>query len=124
MTKKTRTLDQIATAKQRAVTFLRNVLENDDRADEVEEESLRDYAERKGIRIIENPSSRTKGTGMATKKDLEELLDQVSTLAFDALTPQTTRKEAIDALQEINDLVGLNDEDPEVDDDDEEDPED
>lgn len=124
--KKAKTLAQVATAKQRAVNFLTNVLEDDDRADEVEEESLEAYAERKGIQIIDNPSRHVKGKTMtATKADLQAVIDQVADAAANALDPRSNRVQLVDALQAIYDLTGEDDDedDSDVDDDDEEDEE-
>lgn len=109
------------------MTFTRNVLDDGARADEIEDESLQDYAERKGISIIENPvqakqkskkAQAGRKTTMAgiTKPQLEEMLDQVCTLAGEALDPASTRKELVTALQDIYDIVGP-DEDEEEDDD-------
>jgi hypothetical protein len=53
-----------------------------------------------------------------TKAELEEMLDQIGTLADDALTPRASRNELVDALQAIYDIAGPDDE---SDDDDEED---
>jgi hypothetical protein len=51
------TIDRIESKKDKAVRFLRDVLEDEDRADEIEDESAEDYAERKGrsknFRLIE-----------------------------------------------------------------------
>ncbi len=56
---KRRTFEQVQVAKDQAVRFIANVLDDPERADEVEEESVEDYAERRGIEITEeNPSAR------------------------------------------------------------------
>ena len=55
--------------KAKAVRFLRDVLADDARGDEVEDESPEDYAKRKHITIT-NP--KRKNTTMATKKELEQ----------------------------------------------------
>ena len=116
--KKARTLAQVATAKQRAVKFLSNVLEDDDRADEVEDESLESYAEHKGIQILNNLSRQTKGKRMAAAKaptiaDLEAVLDQVADKASTALDPASSRRELVEALQGIYDLAGPDSDDDE-----------
>jgi hypothetical protein len=125
--KKTRTLEQVATAKARAVNFLSNVLEDDDRADEVEEESLESYAERRGIQILENPSGRGKQMPTITKPELEKMLDEVAQLAGSALDPASSRRQLVDALQAIYNIAGPDDEDEDEeideDDDDEDDSE-
>lgn len=126
--KKTRTLAQVATAKKRAVSFLSDVLEDDDRADEVEDESLESYAERKGIQILNNPSRHAKGKPMAatkqpTKADLETVLEQVAEAANTALDPASSRRELVGALQTIADLTGTEDDEDEIDEDDDDDDE-
>lgn len=70
---KKRTRRQVETAKGRAERFLRDVLDDDDRADEVADESVEDYAERKHIEIT-NPSRR--GV-MATKQELADENDEL-----------------------------------------------
>ena len=52
------TYDQVATRQQKAGQFLRDVVGDDDRADEVENESVEDYADRKGL-VIANAAERT-----------------------------------------------------------------
>ena len=73
---KTKTYDHVLAMKAKAVRFVRDVLEDDDRADEIEDETPEEYAERKGIRIVENPSDGQlrfeRSTTMPTKEELEE----------------------------------------------------
>lgn len=52
---KTLTRDQLESRKEKAVRFVRDVLGDDDRADEIAEESLEDYANRRKIQILKNP---------------------------------------------------------------------
>ncbi len=56
MSVKTLTRDQLQLAKERAVRFVEDVLDDPDRAAEIAEESLDDYAARRRIEIVENPS--------------------------------------------------------------------
>jgi hypothetical protein len=66
------TRDQLQVRKDKAVRFVRGVLADPDRAAEIEEESLDDYAAGRHIKL-ENSSQRRKGI-MArgkTKADLE-----------------------------------------------------
>jgi hypothetical protein len=51
------TYDQIEARKDKAVRFLRDVVGDDDRADEVEDESPENYASRKGW-VIKNIAQR------------------------------------------------------------------
>ena len=48
---------QVEARKDKAVRFLRDVVGDDDRADEVEDESVEDYADRKGL-ILKNTAQR------------------------------------------------------------------
>jgi hypothetical protein len=66
--------DQLQARKEKAVRFVRDVLGDPDRAEEIEEESLEDYAERRKITLT-NPSG--KATVIMTK---QELLDRVQDL--------------------------------------------
>ena len=119
------TQDQAETAKKRAASFIRNVLQDDDRADEVEDEGLEEWAEETG-RTITNPQ-RTRKPTMAsgpTKGELQDTLDQVGGIVTDALDPALTREEVIAKLQEIDALINDDeDEDEDSDDDDDEDEE-
>ena len=85
MAKKKRTYDEVATAKGRAERFLRNVLVDDERADEVENESVEEYAERKHI-LIKNPNNNYGVNKMTVKTEtvendrldaLEERVDEI-----------------------------------------------
>jgi prephenate dehydrogenase len=71
---KKRTLRQVETAKCRAERFVRDVLDDDERADEIAAESAAGYAARKRL-VLSNPTSR-KGINMATKQELERELDE------------------------------------------------
>jgi hypothetical protein len=53
------TWEQIAERKAKGVRFLRNVVQDDDRADDLEDESLEDYAERKRFAVA-NPLAQGK----------------------------------------------------------------
>jgi hypothetical protein len=104
------TRDQAATAKERAVSFLRNVLHDDARAEQVEGEDLDTWAQETG-RTITNPK-RKKANTMAsgtTKADLQDLMDQVGNMVTDALDPALTREDVVQKLQEIDALVNPDD---------------
>ena len=74
------TREQLEARKAKAVRFIANVLQDEDRADEVEDESLESYAERRHVQLL-NPTSR-KGTFMAgeskadLKRHIRELEDE------------------------------------------------
>lgn len=72
---KTLTRKQVESRKAQAVRFAREVRDDDDLADAIEEESLEDYAERRHIQIV-NP----KGDRKMAVKTRRELLDRIEEL--------------------------------------------
>jgi len=62
------TREQLESRKAQAVRFVRDVLGDDDRAAQIEDESLEDYAARRKIEILNNP----RGETMASKAELLE----------------------------------------------------
>lgn len=50
------TREQLEGRKEKAARFVRDVLGDPDRADEIADESLEDYADRRKIQILENPN--------------------------------------------------------------------
>src|SRR5215831_6049541 len=112
------TLSQLAARKEKAVRFTRDVLDDPDQADEIEDESLEDYAERKGFQIA-NPNRRRTAI-MPTNKSRADLEAEISDL-------QEENQELQDQLDDIADIVspdeeeeddtGLSDEDENEDED-------
>ena len=102
---KTLTRAQIESRKEKAVRFVRNVLGDPDRADEIEDESLEHYAERRKIGIVGNP----RGGVMATKEDLKERIQEL----------EEENDELQDQLDKIADLAAPVEEDEEDQEDDE-----
>jgi hypothetical protein len=84
--------DQITTRKEQAERFVRGVLGDDERADEIADESIEDYAERRKIHIT-NPQRR--GTRMSTKQELQERIREL----------EEENEELSDQLEEIADIV-------------------
>lgn len=78
--------------------FTRDVLGDPERADEIEDESLEDYAERRKIQIV-NPTERGNRT-MATKQELEEQIQEL----------EEENQELQDRLDAVADLVTGEDE--------------
>jgi hypothetical protein len=118
------TIEQVESRKDKAVRFLRDVLRDDDRADEVEDESPEDYAARKRITITNSPKRRTitvaNGNAM-TKDDLQDCIDQATQILEDAYQPETSREDAMAAIGDALDALGGDsdaDEDDDSDDDD------
>jgi hypothetical protein len=68
---KTLTFDQAAERKRKAEAFVRDVLGDEDRADEIADEDVLDYADRRQF-TIQNPSS---GKGNKTMADTPRRLE-------------------------------------------------
>jgi hypothetical protein len=107
------TQEQAESRKQRAVRFVRDVLGDPNRADEIEDESLESYAERRGFRIV-NPVSRGRTTVMASNKTKKEIEAEIGDL-----------QEELDTVySKLDDIAGIasgeEDEDDDSDDDSEE----
>ena len=66
--------DQIETRKEKAVRFVRDVLDDPERAAEIEDESIEDYAERRKFEIV-NPRRRT--NTVESKADLEQKIEEL-----------------------------------------------
>ena len=95
------TRDQVQSRKDQAVRFTRDVLDDPDRADEIEDESLEDYAERRKFTIT-NPNKRS--THMADGKTKAELEAQIDDL-------EAENQDLQDQLDAIADIVGGGDQD-------------
>jgi hypothetical protein len=107
---KSLTREQLQSRKEQAVRFTRDVLDDPDRAEEIADESLEHYAERRKIQIT-NPFIRRKAI-MATGKTKAELEAEIGDL-------QEENQQLQDQLDAVADIVSPDDEDE--DDDDEED---
>jgi hypothetical protein len=124
------TYDQVEARKEKAVRFLRDVVGDDDRADEVEDESVEDYADRKGLVIKNTATCVTRNAGMEgndmangdTKADLQDAIDQAVQILSDAYTPESSREDLAAACGDALDVLagdgGDDDDDDDVDDDD------
>jgi hypothetical protein len=93
---------QLESRKEKAVRFTRDVLGDPDRAEEIGEESLEDYAERRKIQIT-NPSIR-RNANMATTKSKAELEAENADLRGE-------NQELQDQLDAVADIVAPTDED-------------
>lgn len=103
------TLQQAETAKQRAERFALNVLRDEDLADDIADESLEDWIERKGI-TIKNPQKENKpmATRQPSKADLENKIAELE----EELSEYKEREE------QMCELLGLEPEDEEIEDED------
>lgn len=109
------TWDQLRDRKQRAVQFLTAVLRDEQRADEVEQESLADYAARRGLTVAENPHEGK--SPMASNRELQEeiralesALESVQDVLDEVYEPESTREQLAsaigEALDEIEEALG------------------
>ena len=84
---------------------MRDVLEDDERADEIEDESPEDYAERRRIKIV-NP----KGVRKMAQPNRRELLDRIEEL-------EAENEDLQSRFDEIGDIIGEREDDSSEDDD-------
>ena len=90
------TRGQVEGRQEKAERFLRNVLDDDERADEVAEESVEDYASRRHFEIINPKASNT----MAKKNpSIKELQDRIADL-------EEENQGLSDQLDAIAEIVG------------------
>jgi hypothetical protein len=108
---KTLSREQLQSRKEQAVRFTRDVLGDSDRADEIADESLDDYAERRKIQLTNRGKRRN--ASMATK---QELLDQIADLEEENQTLQ----DRIDAVADLVSEDGEPDDEPSQDEEEEE----
>jgi hypothetical protein len=95
---KTLTREQLQKRKEKAVRFVRDVLDDPDRAAEIDDEDLEDYAARKKLQII-NPN-RSKNS-MATTRELQKRIRKL----------EEENQELSDQLDAISDIVSPDEED-------------
>ena len=88
------TYQQVRARKEKAARFLRDVLDDPDRADEVEAESVEDYAARRHF-VLTNPHRK----GVSKMPQREKLADVISDR--DALLDKLE-----DVRDEIDDILG------------------
>ncbi len=103
---KSLTRQQLERRKDQAVRFTRDVREDDERADEIDDESLEDYAEDRHIRLV-NP----KGVGKMPVPTRRELQDRIKEL-------EAENEDLQSRLDDISDIVTGNDDVEDDDDDD------
>jgi hypothetical protein len=94
---KTLTRDQLETRKEKAARFVRNVLGDSDRADEIEDESLDDYAERRKIQIV----AKSQGGNMAKIRLFNPTRVSNPSRQLNRLNPQSGRAELLARIREL-----------------------
>jgi hypothetical protein len=88
--------------KDKAVRFLRDVLEDNDKADEVEDEDVEGYAARKHIAITNPPRRMSMANGNAndmSKADLQDYIDQATQILQDVYQPESSREDLAAAIE-------------------------
>jgi len=109
---KTLTRKQLESRKAQAVRFTRDVLEDDDRADEIEDESLEDYAEGRHIKLVNLKGAKNMPqSGRRTNPNRQDLFDRIDEL-------EAENEDLQSRLDEISDIVGDEDENENGEDDD------
>ena len=117
---KSKTLDQMERMKDKAAQFVRDVLGDDDRAQEIEDESVESYSDRKRIEIVDNPQRKNAPMATQTKAELVEVLDQAGEKVADLLNPILTREQLVEGLQELDEMINGEEEEEEEEDESEE----
>jgi hypothetical protein len=102
---KSLTRQQLERRKAQAVRFTRDVREDDDRADEIEDESLEDYAQDRRIKL-----SNPKGARKMAVQTRRELLERISEL-------ESENEDLQSRLDEISDIISDNDDNADADED-------
>jgi hypothetical protein len=100
---KSLTSQQVERRKAQAVRFTRDVREDDDRADEIEDESLQDYADDRHIKLS-NPKGSRK-MAVPTRRELQDRIQEL----------EAANEDLQSRLDEISDIVSTNDGDDDTD---------
>jgi hypothetical protein len=94
------TEEEAQARKDKAVRFVRDALDDPDHADDLEDEGLYDWAERKRIQIVnEGEPKMANGNGSNDPRTKGELLDEIDSL-------QQQVDDLNDTLDSIMDLAG------------------
>lgn len=104
------TEEEAQARKDKAVRFVRDVLDDSDHADDIEDEDLYDWADRKHIQIVNQGVSKM-ANGNVDPRTKSDLLDEISEL-------QEENADLQDQLNAIADIIGPDDTGDDEDDDD------
>ena len=104
------TRDQIQARKEQAARFTETVQGDPERAQEIRDESLEDYAQRRRFEIA-NPRTR-RGT-MARKKTVEDYREQVAELKDQVGELEEENETLQDQLDAVADIISPEDEEEE-----------
>jgi hypothetical protein len=116
-----KTWDQIERMRQKAIRFLRDVVQDEEKAEEFEGMSRREYAAHKGIQAAENPSGQNakiiqrsyRQMAKARQATRAELLHQIEELEGEVEELQETNEDLSDRLEQIGDLSAVEEEEEE-----------
>jgi hypothetical protein len=89
-------LEQAVKKQAAAIRFAENVLQDDSKADELSDLSPQEYAERRGLEVVDNPRRRANMVNSSMSKD--ELLDRIDEL-------ESENSDLQDALDSIADIA-------------------
>ena len=117
---KSKTFDQMERMKDKAAQFVRDVLGDDDRAQEIEDESVESYSDRKRIEIVDNPQRKNAPMATETKAELVETLNQAGEKVAELLNPILTREQLVEGLQELDEMINGEEEEEDEEDESEE----
>jgi hypothetical protein len=113
--KKVLTRKQAETAKRRAELFVTNVLGDEDRGNEIADQSVDEWAEDTG-RKITNPWRKKVANGITTS-DLQETIDQACDVLNEAYTPEASREDLASAVGQALEILSGDDDQGDDDDD-------
>lgn len=101
------TREQVESRKRQAVRFVRDVVGDPDRADEIADESLEDYAARRKIQIS-NPSRKERI--MAKRKSApsyNDLVDRINELEGELEDVEEERDALAEQVEQIEEVLGV-----------------
>lgn len=94
------TLDQVERLQAKAVRFLRDVVRNDDKADDFEAMSPEEYARRKGVEIVrENPWREQDAERRSLRMSKTELEERIAELEAENEDLQSRLDAVMDIVQ-------------------------
>ena len=117
------TREQAERKRQQAVTLMERIGDTD-RADEFGDMSVEEYAEHRGLDLVNNPNRKERNQSMATKAELQEQLDTAAALLNEAYTPEASREDIAAAVGQALDILNGDDSDEDDEDPDDEEDED
>jgi hypothetical protein len=101
---KTLTREQVAGRKDKAERFVRDVLGDDDRADEIADESVEDYADRRKIQIADNPHGGTMTVRTSNPRGKKSVVQMKTDNGTSRIANAGEIQVAAEHLNELNDL--------------------